>query len=73
METGNERREVRGEGASIIDTQNGRHNINGYSKSNKCWEIITGPLAIASRSVFCFEYIISGQYLGALAPCPLSM
>jgi len=36
METGNEIREVRGEGASMIDTQNGHHNINGYSKSKKC-------------------------------------
>jgi len=73
METGNERRGVRGEGASMIDTQNGRHNINGYSKSNKCWGIFIVPLAIASRSVFCFEYIISVQYLGFPAPCPLSM
>jgi len=36
MEPGNERREVTEEGASMIDTQNGRHNIKGYSKSNKC-------------------------------------
>ena len=31
------------------------------------------PLAIASRSVFCFEYLISVRYLGVLAPRLSSM